>query len=84
MIADFYTNPLQVKLLYKIRDQIMGLVPMGAIKTPEDHRSVLDIKSNCDVCENTGQVISIQNNLNKKKTAEGNRTVTWAEVVKGK
>ena len=49
-----------------------------------DTRSVLDIKSNCDVCENMGQVISTENNVNKKKTAKEDKTVTWAEVVKGK
>ena len=28
--------------------------------------------------------ISTENNLNKKKTAEEDKTVTWADVVKGK
>ena len=84
MIADFYTKPLQGKLFYKFRDQIMGLVPMDTIETPEDHRIVLDIKSNCEVCENMDRVISTENNLNIKNTAEEDKTVTWAEVVKGK
>jgi hypothetical protein len=43
MVADYFTKPLQGVLLYKFRDQIIGLVPMETITG--DQRSVLDHES---------------------------------------
>jgi hypothetical protein len=43
MIADYFTKPLQGELVYKFRDQILGVVPMETIVG--DHRSVLDHNS---------------------------------------
>jgi hypothetical protein len=45
MLADYFTKPLQGALFYKLRDQLMGLVPMETIMG--DQRSVLNKESRC-------------------------------------
>ena len=70
MVADFYTKPLQGKLFYKFRDQILGLAPMDDIHIHRDHRSVLDNKKTVKI--------------GKAKKAKNVSKLSWADVVKGK
>ena len=70
MVADFYTKPLQGKLFYKFRDQILGMAPMDDIHIHKDHRSVLNKKS------------ILYNKKIVQNTQHGK--VSWADVLKGK
>ena len=70
MIAYFYTKPLQGKLFYKFRDQVLGLAPMDDIHIHKDHRSVLDEKS-------------ILYNKEIVQNAQHGK-VSWADVLKRK
>ena len=91
MVADYYTKPLQGKLFYKFRDQILGLVPMDHIEIHKDHRSVLNIKSNNKVegpdinppaksdINNTGTMVGPQLTGSSLKTG---KTKSWADVVR--
>ena len=70
MVANFYTKPLQGKLFYKFRDEILGLAPMDDIHIHTDHRSVLDNK----------KIVKID----KANKAKNVRKLSWAGIVKGK
>ena len=80
MVANFYTKPLQGKLFYKFRDQILGLAPMDDIHIHRDHRSVLDnkktVKTGKAKNKNSNNELIFQNAENGK--------VSRANVVKGK
>ena len=80
MVADFYTKPLQGKLFYKFRDQILGLAPMDDVHIHRDHRSVLDNKK--IVKTGTAKNTNSNNELLFVNAEHGK--VSWADVVKGK
>jgi hypothetical protein len=85
MIADYFTKPLQGKLFYKFRDQIMGVVPMDTIHG--NHRSVLD-KDLSNRASLSNQRESTRKKGNHKDSG-ADRDVrkltghkTWSDVVK--
>jgi hypothetical protein len=83
MVADYFTKPLQGELVYKFRDQIMGLVPMGTITG--DHRSVLDKKSpEPKVSSAARQIDARKRPMAKHATKLPSGDLSWADVVKSK
>jgi hypothetical protein len=86
MVADYFTKPLQGKLFYKIRDQIMGVVPMGTITG--DHRSVLDVDSDKPKLAKkrvkVSPVMVDDARPNRARTIKTTSQQTWVDVVRSR
>jgi hypothetical protein len=86
MVAEYFTKPLQGELFYKIRDQIMGVVPMDTIAG--DHRSVLDVDTGKpELAEKRAKVSPLVDADARLKSARPMTTTShqsWADVVKSR
>ena len=94
MIADFFTKPLQGRLFRKFRDVVLGYIHISELKD-EPAKSDLNTNQECVGCN-----LLMETKENVKNDKRGfelenekadnplhppyNKTITWADVVKGK